>query len=49
MMSPDMRSVLVILALIFAVFAAIRPQPFFPRVHPGWLAVAFYFAAMLVR
>jgi hypothetical protein len=44
-----MTIVLVILALIFAVLASIQPQPFFPRVHPGWLSLAFYFASFLVR
>jgi hypothetical protein len=47
--NPDTRSVLIILAFVFALFAAIQPQPFFPRVHPGWLAVALFLASMLVR
>jgi hypothetical protein len=48
-MNVGVPTVLVILALIFAVLAAIQPQPFLPRVHPGWLAMAFYFASFLVR
>lgn len=40
---------LILLAFVFALFAAIRPQPFFPRVHPGWLSLAFFFASLLVR
>ena len=39
----------IVLALVFALFAAIRPQPYLPWVHPGWLAFAFYMLSFLVR
>lgn len=48
-MSVEAPRILLLLALIFAVLAAIQPQPFFPRVHPGWLAFAFFVASFLVR
>ena len=47
--SPSAASVLILLAFVFAIFACIRPQPYFPQVHPGWLALALFFASLLVR
>ena len=49
MISPDMHSALILLAMVFAIFAAVRPQPFLSHVHPGWLAMALFFAAFFVR
>lgn len=46
---PSIATVLILIAFVLALLAAMRPQPFLPRVHPGWLAVALYFAAMLIR
>jgi hypothetical protein len=47
--SPSVASILILLAFVFALLASIQPQPFFPRVHPGWLALAFFFASFLIR
>jgi hypothetical protein len=49
MANPSVPTILILLAFVFALLASIQPQPFLPRVHPGWLAVAFLLASMLVR